>query len=275
MAQLSRRETSTAAVAHAFELSTEVAEKVVHLVASELRRRSIRFRKFRRLHEHALCHAALCHIGACVRARALLQSRTNPPTDSPAFSFLLHHHAVSRGDPLIVLLATIASRGMHALNWQHAPAALTACSGATRSCAQLLTLLAAFLNFAKISHAASLFSPLATSQVRLSRIAPPLSAPPPTLQHFLHLPASCGTLTITSSSLLSRHSIPNRLMHSRPAQTPQALATPLVGAACHFAHCPQHCSACTLYFRRMCTNSSSPVCQQHHHRQTTQGFGAG
>ena len=92
---------------------------------------------------------------------------------------------------------------------------------------------------------------------------------------FLHLPASCGTLTITSSSLLSRHSIPNRLMHSRPAQTPQALATPLVGAACHFAHCPQHCSACTLYFRRMCTNSSSPVCQQHHHRQTTQGFGAG
>jgi hypothetical protein len=54
------------------------------------------------------------------------------------------------------------------------------------------------------------------------------------------------------------------------ANAPQALATPLVGAAVHFAHCPQHCSVCPLFVRRMCTANSSPVRQQ----QSTQGSGA-
>ena len=97
---------------------------------------------------------------------------------------LLRSTVGSRGNPLLSLPATIVSYSMHALSWQQAPAAHTVRSAAALSCAQLLTLLAAFPDFAKIPCTASSLSLFATVQVRPSRTVPPFSAPQTTLQRF-------------------------------------------------------------------------------------------
>ena len=125
-------------------------------------------------------------------------------------------------------------------------------------------------HFAKISHAASLFSLLATSQVRLALLTPPVSAPPSTLLHLCtsqHFEARSSSQRATHA--LATASQTAQLYLDRRKRS-HALAMPLVGAAVHFAHCPQHCSACTLFVRRRCTANSSPVRQQ----QSTQGSGA-
>ncbi len=176
---------------------------------------------------------------------------------------------MSRGNPLLALLATIASCSMHILNWRPAPAALAACSYATHSCTKLLTLLAALPDSAAVSHAASLFSLLAASCVRPPLVAPPLSAPSPTPRNL----CTSQHFEARSSSHRAAHSLTasqaaQRILDQR--ETSHALATPLVGAAVPFTHCPQPGSACTLFIRRACTDNSSPVRQQ----QSTQGSGA-